>query len=73
MLSILSSTSLQSSRKCDIRKEKMSWRLKENAKTFFYNAKTFYFKRAGVFFIGSSFANLLPLSMWKWGFAKHEM
>lgn len=51
----------------------MSWRLKENAKTFFYNAKTFYFKRAGVFFIGSSFANLLPLSMWKWGFAKHEM
>lgn len=28
----------------------MSWRLKENAETFFYNAKTFYFKRAGVFF-----------------------
>ncbi len=39
------------SRKCDIRKEKMSWRLKENAETFFYNAKTFYFKRAGVFFL----------------------
>ena len=51
----------------------MSWRLKENAKTFFYNAKTFYFKRAGVFFIGSSLANLLSLGMNEWRFAKHEM
>jgi len=54
-------------------KKKISWRLKENAKTFFYNAKTFYFKRAGVFFIGSSFANLLSLGMNEWRFAKHEM